>query len=119
MSEKEYAKKLKEEYGEKDTKLTKLDELKALDKKVKKFPTIFSYIFGSVSALIFGTGMCLGMKVIGGNTAWMIVGIIIGIIGLGLTLTTYAIYKRLISSRKKKYSKDILALSNELLGNEE
>lgn len=118
MSEKEYVNKIKEEYTEKDTRLTKLDELKALDKKVKRFPTIFSYIFGSVSTLVFGTGMCLGMKVIGGTTAWMIVGIVIGVIGLGLTSATYAIYNKLIDSRKKKYSKDILALSDELLSEE-
>ncbi len=119
MSDKEFAKKIKEEYSPKDTRLTKLDELKAMDKKVKKFPTIFAYIFGSVSALIFGTGMCLGMKVIGGTTAWMIVGIIVGVIGLGLTSATYAIYNKLIETRKKKYSKDILALSDELLGSDE
>ena len=42
--------KIRTQYTEKEN--TKLDELTALDKKVKKPAKIFGYTFGSISALI-------------------------------------------------------------------
>ena len=50
-------------YTEKE--MSKLDELKALDKKVKRPAQIFAYVYGSLSSLVLGTGMCFAMKVIG------------------------------------------------------
>ena len=57
-----YVMKVRESYVPQEH--TKLDELKELDKKVKMPALIFACIFGAVSALIFGTGMCLAMQVI-------------------------------------------------------
>lgn len=91
---------------------TKIDELKALDKKVKKTPTVFSYAFGSISSLVLGTGMCLAMKVIGDMMA---LGIVVGLVGIGLCALTYPIYKKMLNSRKKKYAKQIIELSDSLL----
>lgn len=91
---------------------TKIDELKALDKKVKKAPTVFSYVFGSISSLVLGTGMCLAMKVIGDMMA---LGIVVGLVGIGLCALTYPIYKKMLNSRKKKYAKQIIELSDSLL----
>lgn len=113
LDERNYAEKIKKEYSVKE--VTKLDELRELDKKVKKSPLVFAYVYGSVSALVFGTGMCLAMKVIGGTTLWMIIGIAIGLVGALLMSLTYKIYNKMINSRKKKYAKEILNLSNELL----
>lgn len=115
--EKLYAQKLQKEYSEKE--YTKFDELKELNKKVKNAPRIFAYIFGSVASLVLGLGMCLAMKVIGGTTTLMIVGIAIGLIGIGLMLLTYPIYKKILEGRRKKYAGKILTLSNELLNNDE
>lgn len=113
MTDKKYVESIKKEYSEKDT--TKIDELKALDRKVKTAPMVFAYVFGSVAALILGVGMCLAMKVIGGTTALMVVGILIGVVGLVLMSINAPIYFKMLSSRKKKYSSDILKLSNEIL----
>lgn len=113
MTEKKYVENIKKEYSEKDN--TKLDELKSLDKKVKTVPMVFAYVFGSVAALILGVGMCLAMKVIGGTTTWMVVGILIGIVGLALMTINAPIYFKLLNARKKKYSAEILKLSNEIL----
>lgn len=107
------AKKMINDYGEKQT--TKVETLKSLDKKVKKPAIIFAYVFGIISALILGTGMCLAMQVIGGTTTWMIVGIVIGVVGIILCLVNYKIYSAILSSRKKKYSKQIIDLSNDIL----
>ena len=102
--------KIQNSYVEK--KSSKLDELKALDKKAKRPTKIFAYTFGTIGALVLGTGMCLAMKVIGNSMA---LGIIIGVIGIALTSVTYPIYKALSNKRKNKYSKQILELSSELL----
>lgn len=115
-NQKQYLENLKKQYTQKDT--TKFDKLKSLDRKVKTAPMVFAYTFGSVAALILGLGMCLAMKVIGGTTAWMVVGIIIGVIGLALMSVTAPIYFKMLKKRKAQYSERILKLSNELLNEE-
>ena len=95
------------------TEPTKLDELKALNKKVKRPAQIFSYIFGTVGALVLGTGMCLAMKVIGDM---MIAGIAIGVVGIAMVSLNYPIYGKLLSRRRKKYADQVLSISTELLG---
>lgn len=118
MENKKYIEKIKKEYEVKDTKVSKLDELKVMDKKVKRFPNIFAYTYGSVSTLLFGTGMCLAMNIIGKTTAWTVIGIIAGVIGMGLCASTYFIYKKMIAKRKEKHSGKILNLADELLNEE-
>lgn len=92
---------------------SKLDSLKALNKKVSRPAKIFAYIFGTIAALILGTGMCLAMKVIGDM---MIPGIVIGCVGILLVGINYRLYEAILASRKKKYAPEVLALSDELLG---
>ena len=101
---------IRDSYVEKG--ITKFDELKALDKRVKRPAEIFAYVFGSLSSLVLGTGMCLAMKVIGDMMA---LGIVIGVVGIGMVSVTYALYQKILKARKRKYSADILALSDELL----
>ena len=50
-----YAEKIKKAYETKT--VTKIDELKALDKRVRRPAQIFAYTFGSLSSLVLGTGM--------------------------------------------------------------
>lgn len=115
MEDKEiyFAQKMLNDYSEKQT--AKVDELKKLDKKVKMPINTISYIMGVVFALILGVGMCLAMNVIGGTTAWMIVGIVVGVIGIALCIANYFIYKKMLNFRKQKYSKVIIDLSNKIL----
>lgn len=108
--------KIRTQYTEKQH--TELDELKALDAKVKKPANVFAYAYGSVSAVVMGTGMSLVMTDIGamvGLTSAMVPGIVIGVIGMGLALSTYPIYKKLLNNRKKKYAAEIMALSDKLM----
>ncbi len=97
--------------------VTKVEKLKALDKKVKKKPSVFSYTYGTLASLVLGTGMCLAMGVIGSGTALMIAGIGIGIGGIVLTASTYPVYKKILESSKKKHAEEIIELSNEILNN--
>ena len=108
-----FAEKMLNSYGEQKT--SKVEELKSLDRKVKRSAEIFAYTFGIISSLIFGAGMCLAMKVIGGTNLLMVVGIVVGCVGIALCTSNYFIYKAILNSRKKKYADKIVSLSNEIL----
>ena len=108
--------KIRTQYTEKQ--YSELDALKALDTKVKKPANVFGYTFGSISAVIMGAGMSMVMTDIGamiGLASAMIPGIVIGVVGLGMALSTYPIYKKILSSRKKKYAPEILELSERIM----
>lgn len=97
---------------------TELDELKALDRKVKRPVTTFVYLFGSAAALIMGAGMSLIMTDIGqmlGLAETMLPGLVSGIAGLSMALVNYPIYKRLLARRRRKYAEKILALSDKIM----
>lgn len=108
--------KIRTQYTEKEH--AQLDALKELDSKVKRPANVFAYTFGSVGAIIMGSGMSLVMTEIGsmiGMETGMIPGIIIGIIGLIIVIINYPIYKGILSSRRKKYAEQIIALSDEIM----
>jgi hypothetical protein len=110
------AQKIRAQYMEKTP--SELDALRELDAKVKRPANVFGYVFGSLSAVIMGAGMSLVMTGIGatiGITGALVPGIAIGVVGLGMALLTYPMYKGILNSRKKKYAPKILALSEALL----
>ena len=110
------AQKIRTQYTEKET--TELDELRALDKKVRRPALIFAYVFGALSAIIMGIGMSLVMTDIGatvGIAQPMIPGIAIGVVGLFMALINYPIYKAILDSRKQKYAGQILKLSENMM----
>ena len=110
--------KIRTQYTEKEH--TALDALKALDKKVKRPANVFAYVFGTIAALIMGSGMSLVMTDIGSMlniTETMVPGIVIGIVGLFMAIVNYPIYKSILNSRKKKYAEKIIALSNKIMKN--
>lgn len=111
MKEQKYIKNVVEQYKKKEN--TKLEELKALDKKAKRTANTFAYIFGILGSLVLGFGMCVAMKVI--LAEYMYLGIIIGLIGILMVSVNYPIYKRLLARGKNRYASQILELSNELL----
>lgn len=111
------AQKIRSQYVEREE--SELDELRALDKKAKKGATIFSYIFGSIGAIVMGGGMSLVMTDIGAKIAGaMGLGIGVGIVGLVMVLANYPIYKRLLKIGKEKYADEILKLSEKIIENE-
>lgn len=106
---------LKKKYADKAETVSKLEELKALDRKVRRLPEIFAYTFGAASALVFGVGLCMCLEAVAGG---MILGCAVGAVGAILCLIDYPVYRAMLSSRKKKYGARILALSEEILGEE-
>lgn len=112
-TDKIYAEQLANEYAPKDT--SKVVALRKLDKKAKMPATVFTYTLGIVSALVFGIGMCLGMKVIGsGSTASFVSGIIIGIIGMIGMGVNLPLYRKLLEKGKQKYAFEIIQLAKEI-----
>ena len=90
---------------------SKIKALKKLDNRAKLPATIFTYSCGIISALVFGTGMCLAMKVIGNS---MVLGVIIGIIGMIGCGINYPIYKKMLEKGKAKYAYEIVELARQI-----
>lgn len=114
MQERQYAEKMREAYAPASEERGKLEQLRGLDRKVRRPADIFAYTFGIVGALVLGVGMCLAMEVIGNGL--MAVGIVVGVAGIAMVAANYFIYRAVLRSRKKKYAEQIISLSGELLG---
>lgn len=108
--------KIRTQYTEKEH--SSLDELKELDAKVKRPANVFAYVFGSISAIIMGSGMSLVMTdladIIGIQNP-MLYGIIIGVLGMIMAIINYPIYKGILGSRRKKYAAEIISLSDKIM----
>lgn len=112
-TDKIYAEQLANEYAPKDT--SKVVALRKLDKKAKLPASVFTYTLGIISALVFGTGMCLAMGQIGGQTAVSFVaGIIIGVIGMIGMGVNLPLYRKLLEKGKQKYAFEIIQLAKEI-----
>ena len=106
------AESIAKDYAPKES--SKLVALKKLDNKAKLPATIFTYTWGIVSALVFGTGMCLAMQVIGSGLAGMVLGIAVGIIGMIGCGVNYPIYKKMLEKGKAKYAYEIVELARQI-----
>ena len=116
LNQEEKIEKIRMKYLEKEENFSKIEKLKKLDKKVKNPARGFAYSYGIIGCLVLGTGMTFAMKILGKSIpALMPVGICIGIVGIIMLLTTYAIYKNVLNKRKKKYAGQIIDLSDELI----
>ena len=103
------AESIAKEYAPKDN--SKIIALKKLDNQAKLPAIIFTYSCGIISALVFGTGMCLAMGVIGSSR---VLGVIIGIVGMIGCAVNYPIYKRMLEKGKAKYAYEIVQLAREI-----
>ena len=108
-TDKIWAESIAKDYAPKDS--SKMIALKKLDNKAKLPATIFTYSCGIISALVFGTGMCLAMQVIGSS---MVLGIIIGILGMVGCGINYPIYKKMLEKSKTKYAYEIVELARHI-----
>ena len=108
-TDKIWAESIAKDYAPKDS--SKIVALKKLDNRAKLPAIIFTYSCGIISALIFGTGMCMAMKVIGNSMA---LGIIIGIIGMIGCGANYPLYKKMLEKGKAKYAYEIVELARQI-----
>ena len=112
-TDKIYAEQIANEYSKKET--SKVKALKKLDAKVKNPAFIFSLIFGIISSLVLGVGMCFAMGVLGEGTSLMIWGILIGSVGILGASINYPLYKKILTKAKNKYASDIIKLAREIV----
>ena len=94
---------------------SKVDELKRLDAQVQNSGVAASLCIGVVGCLIFGTGMCFSMQVLGTGLLTMILGIILGIAGALVMAMAYPVYRKKQQKMKENLAPKILELSNEIL----
>ena len=106
------AESIAKDYAPKES--SKIVALKKLDNKAKLPATIFTYSVGIISALVFGTGLCFAMQVIGNGLAGMVLGIVVGIVGLIGCGINYPIYKKMLEKGKAKYAFEIVELARQI-----
>ena len=90
---------------------SKVDELKRLDAQVQNSGVAAALCIGVVGSLIFGTGMCFSMQVLGTGTLTMI----LGIAGALVMAMAYPVYRKKQKKMKEILAPKILELSNEIL----
>ena len=116
-NEKEFlVQKIRANYVERE--YTELDKLRMLDCEVRRSVNVFSYVFGSISAIIMGSGMSLVMTDIGSTLGIenpLVGGTIIGVIGMAMAIFNYPLHKGLLEKRKAKYREKILAMSDSIM----
>lgn len=94
---------------------SKVDELKRLDAQVQNSGVAAALCIGVVGSLIFGTGMCFSMQVLGTGILTMIWGMILGIAGALVMAMAYPVYRKKQQKMKEILAPKILELSNEIL----
>lgn len=105
-------KRIRDKYTEPDERETKLEQLRRLDESVTKSAMAVSLTVGILGALILGLGMSCIMV---WSEKLFIPGIVIGIIGLIITVLAYPIYKIKAEKKRKEIAPLILKLTDELI----
>lgn len=92
----------------------KMEQLQKLDSKVKLPGKIIGGILGVMGALVMGAGMSLVM-------VWgdMTMGLALSIPGLIVLLLAFLVSHLITSSRKKKYTDEIMQLSDDVVKKKE
>lgn len=89
---------------------SKIEQLKMLDQKVRLPGMIIASVMGALGTLVMGAGMATVM--VWNNLTY---GLILGIPGMIVALLAYPVYCAITGSRRKKYAKQILMLSDEIM----
>lgn len=101
---------IREKYLPKE--VTKLDQLRSLDKSVTRRGTAVSLVHGILYSLVLGLGMSCCMVWAG---KLFVPGIFIGCVGLAGVAATYPIYNHVVKKDREKIAPEILRLSEELI----
>ncbi|MBD5104055.1 MAG: hypothetical protein HDT47_04225 [Ruminococcaceae bacterium] len=113
-AEQEELKRIRSKYEEKeaDSRESKMEYLRKLDKSAAKKGTTAAVVVGIIGALLLGVGMCCTM-------VWaddlFVIGIIVGVIGIGAAALAYPLYDRIAKKERKKIAPEIKKLTDELM----
>lgn len=89
----------------------KFEVLKRLDKQAEQRGMITALMLGIIGTLVLGAGMSITMV---GSTAFYVLGIIIGIVGIVILGVSYPLYKKMVAKDRAQVSDQILKLTEEL-----
>ena len=90
----------------------KLDLLKRLDSTVNNAGMIESLSAGILGCLLFGTGLCFFLKVLGGS---IIPGIPLCLLGTAAMIAAYPVFRTLRNKKKAELTPRILELTEQLM----
>ena len=116
--EEEEVRRIREKYAPKEE--SKLERLRHLDRSVTRRAEIFSLVFGVLGTLILGVGLSLVLSDLSltlgiGETAGLVVGILLGLLGGALASFAYPVYKSITLRERERLAPEILRLTEELL----
>lgn len=88
-----------------------IDEIQRLDGRVRNTSNAAGYGVGIFGVLVFGLGLSMFLE-------WQLIagGVVVAVIGAAIAATAYPLYKFIFNRLKRKYSAEILALSEKVLG---
>lgn len=92
----------------------KVEVLRRLDRKAREAGKLSALVIGVVGCLIFGVGMCFGLKVLGDSMA---VAVVLGLLGAGVMGCAYPVFRSRSRKAKEQLTPRILALADELSNN--
>jgi len=90
---------------------SKLDILRRLDRRVQGAGKIEALSLGVVGALVFGVGLCFRLGALSGAN-W--IAAVLMLIGTGIMIPAYPIYRRIFEKTKTELTPEILRLSEEI-----
>ena len=90
---------------------SKLDLLKRLDRRVQSAGKIEALSLGIVGALVFGAGLFFQSGALSGANA---IAAVLMLIGMGIMIPAYPIYRRIFEKTKTALTPEILRLSEEI-----
>lgn len=88
----------------------KLERLKKLDRRVKRLPVAVAITLGVIGILTFGAGLALVLEF-----ELMAGGIALSLSGCAVMGIAYPVYRAIFERGRKKYSQEIIELSDSLL----
>ena len=113
-------KRIREKYTDRAESEDKMARLRRLDASVTKTAQTVALVLGVIGTLILGFGMSLCMTDIAdilrlGETAAMVAGISIGVVGGIIASLAYPIYNAIVKAKRKKVAPEIIRLTDELI----
>ena len=92
--------------------VSKIEQLKELDRRVQSAGVIPALTTGIIGALIFGIGMCFGLDVFGGAD-WL--SVLFCVIGAIVMIPAYPTFRHTSRKVKRELTPEILKLSDEIM----
>ena len=105
----EEAERIMRKYTGEAKEYSDIEKLQSLDRKAEAPGQITAMTVGIIGILVMGAGMSLVMVF-----SELVIGIILGIVGIGIMLTAYPIYKKVTANGREKVRDEVLALSKKI-----